>query len=155
MHINATLRAACRGWGRSMHNPGFTLIELMVVVAMIAILAAIAVPAYSNYVVRGKLSEVGASLSDAHLRQEQYYADNRNYGTAGGACGAVPANGQYFSMSCVVGATNQTYTITATSMAGKGLGAAGDYVYTINETGAKTTGKYAGATVVLTEWKTN
>ncbi|MDP2762649.1 MAG: type IV pilin protein [Sideroxyarcus sp.] len=133
---------------------GFTLIELMVAVAVVAIIAAIAIPAYSNYVVRSKLSEVGAALSDARLRQEQYFADNRNYGTAGGACGAVPANGQYFTITCLVGATNQTYTLTATSMAGAGLGAAGDYVYTINEAGAKATTKFAGAVVAVADWRT-
>ena len=133
---------------------GFTLIELMVTVAIVGIIAAIAVPAYSNYVVRGKLSEVGAALSDARLRQEQYYADNRNYGTAAGACGAVPANGQYFTLACLVGATNQTYTITATSMAGAGLGAMGDYVYTITEAGAKATTKFAGAVTAVADWRT-
>ncbi|MDP1996850.1 MAG: type IV pilin protein [Gallionella sp.] len=133
---------------------GFTLIELMVTVAIIGILASIAVPAYSNYVVRSKLSEVGAALSDARLRQEQYFADNRNYGTAGGACGAVPANGQYFTLTCLVGATNQLYTITATSLVNSGLGAAGDYVYTINEAGTKATTKFAGAVVAVADWQT-
>lgn len=133
---------------------GFTLIELMVTVAILGIIAAIAVPAYSNYVVRGKLSEVGAALSDARLRQEQYYADNRNYGTVAGACGAVPANGQYFTITCLVGATNQTYTLTATGMAGAGLGAVGDYVYTITEAGAKATTKFAGAVVAVADWQT-
>lgn len=136
------------------NTKGFTLIELMVTVAILGIIAAIAVPAYSNYVVRGKLSEVGAALSDARLRQEQYYADNRNYGTAAGACGAVPANGQYFTITCLVGATNQTYTLTATGMAGAGLGAAGDYVYTITEAGAKATTRFAGAVVAVADWKT-
>jgi len=133
---------------------GFTLIELMVTVAVLGILSAIAIPAYTNYVVRSKLSEVGADMSDSRLRQEQYYADNRNYGTATGACGAVPLNGQYFTIACLVGATNQTYTITATSMAGAGLDAAGDYVYTINEAGSKATTKFAGAVVAVANWKT-
>ena len=133
---------------------GFTLIELMVTVAIVGIIAAIAVPAYSNYVVRSKLSEVGAALSEARLKQEQYYADNRNYGAAAGACGAVPANGQYFTITCLVGATNQTYTITATSMAGAGLGAVGDFVYTVTEAGTKATTMFAGAAVVVADWKT-
>ena len=133
---------------------GFTLVELLVVVAIVGILAAIVIPAYSNYVVRSKLSEVGAALSEAHLRQEQYYADNRNYGTANGACGAVPANGRYFTLACLVGTTNQTYTITATSMADAGLAASGDYVYTINEAGTKATTKFDGAAVTVANWKT-
>lgn len=144
---------------------GFTLIELMVVVAVIGIIAAIAVPAYSNYVVRGKLSEVGAALSDARLRQEQYYADNRNYGTTNPctgvvACGSPAPTGKIFTFTCVPApavapsTTCQSYTITATSMAGSGLGAAGDYVYTITETGAKATTKFAGAVVAVADWQT-
>lgn len=133
---------------------GFTLIELLVTVAIVGILAAIVIPAYGSSVVRSKLSEVGADLSEARLKQEQYYADNRNYGTANGACGAVPANGQYFTTTCLVGSTNQTYTITATSMADVGLATAGDYVYTINEAGTKATTKFAGTAVAVSNWKT-
>lgn len=133
---------------------GFTLIELMVTVAIVGILSAIAVPAYNSYVVRGKLSEVGASLSNARLNQEQYFADNRNYGTASGACGAVPANITNFTITCLVGATNQTYTITATSNANVGLGTAGDYVYTVNQDGTKATTKFAGAVVAVADWQT-
>lgn len=139
---------------RNANAKGFTLIELMVTVAIIGILASIALPAYNNYIVRSKLSEVGAALSDARLRQEQYYADNRNYGTASGACGAVPASGQYFAIACLVGVTNQTYTLTATSKADVGLGAAGGYVYTINQAGTKATTMFAGAVVAVADWKT-
>lgn len=133
---------------------GFSLIELLVAVAIVGILATIVIPAYGSSVVRSKLSEVGAALSEARLKQEQYYADNRNYGTANGACGAVPANGRYFTITCLVGSTNQSYTITAVSIANVGLAAAGNYVYTINEAGAKATTKFAGAAVAVANWKT-
>ena len=58
---------------------GFTLIELMVTVAIIAVLAAIAVPNYRDYVTRGKLVEASAGLSDARVKMEQYFQDNRTY----------------------------------------------------------------------------
>ena len=142
------------------YSKGFTLIELMIAVAVIGILSAIAIPAYSSYVVRGKLTEVGAMLLDARTRQEQFYADNRNYGTAGGACGSTLSSGQHFSIACACAAavapstTCQFYALTAASLAGIGLGAAGDYTYTLNNSGAKSTTKYEGATVALTDWKT-
>src|SRR5450631_654421 len=61
---------------------GFTLIEVMVVVAIIAILAAIALPNYTDYVTRGRIVEATAGLGDARNKMEQYYQDNRTYPTA-------------------------------------------------------------------------
>tara|TARA_R110002033_G_scaffold139058_1_gene178231 strand:- start:248 stop:652 length:405 start_codon:yes stop_codon:yes gene_type:complete len=60
-------------------NKGFTLIEIMVVVAIIGILAAIAYPSYSEYVKRGNRAEGQAFLSDAAARQERYYSQNNAY----------------------------------------------------------------------------
>lgn len=132
---------------------GFTLIELMIAVAIVAILASVVLPAYTQYVARGKLAEIASLLADGRLKQEQYFVDNRNYGTVNAACGSGNPAGTYFSYSCVVGASNQAYVITATSRSGQGLGAAGDYVYTLNQSGAKTTTKFAGATVAVTDWQ--
>ncbi len=61
-------------------NPrGFTLVELMVVTAIVAILASVAVPAYINYVNRSKQSEAAAMLMTARLEMEEFYTDNRRY----------------------------------------------------------------------------
>ncbi len=62
---------------------GFTLIELMIAVAIVAILAGIALPSYSRYVVRGKLSQATSQLSGLAISLQQYYQDNRSYA---GAC---------------------------------------------------------------------
>jgi type IV pilus assembly protein PilE len=96
---------------------GFTLIELMIVVAIIAILAAIAVPIYSDYITRGKLTEAHNNLSALRVQMEQYFQDNRTY-LNGAVCGVtMPTTGsnstvKYFTYTCT--ATSSTYTITAT-----------------------------------------
>lgn len=63
-------------------NRGFTLIELMIVVAIIGILAAIAYPSYDEYIKRGNRTEGQAFLSDVAARQERYYSQNNAYITA-------------------------------------------------------------------------
>ncbi len=60
---------------------GFTLIELMIVVAIIGILSMIGIPAYNDYVTRGKLVDATSKLADMRIQLEQYYQDNRNYGS--------------------------------------------------------------------------
>jgi type IV pilus assembly protein PilE len=147
--------AKTQHFSRSSHQSGFTLIEVMITVAIIAILSAIAVPNYSAYVIRGKLVDATSGLADFRVRLEQYYQDNRNYGPAAGACGAAVPTSKYFSFTCTVGATNQTYTVTAASIANQGLGAASDYTYTLNELNTRATTKFAGATPsVTTCWLT-
>lgn len=61
---------------------GFTLLEVMVVVAIVGILAAIAYPSYDEYVKRGNRAEGQAALNDAAARQERYFAQNNAYVTS-------------------------------------------------------------------------
>lgn len=131
---------------------GFTLVELMIVVVIIGILSLIAYPSYTSYLARGKITEAHSLLADYRIRIEQYYQDNRNYGTAGGNCGATVPTSQYFTFGCVAGNPAQAFTATATSNSGQGLGAAGDYTYTINELNAKATTKFQGATMNKPCW---
>lgn len=137
-----------------MRPNGFTLIELIITIAVVAILARIALPAYTGYLARGKVTDALASLADYRVKMEQYFQDNRNYGAAGAAC-PVPAPGsQYFTFTCTVGAATPSvaYTATATSIAGAVGTAAGDYTYSINEANAKSTAKFKGDAVARACW---
>jgi type IV pilus assembly protein PilE len=122
---------------------GFTLIEVMIVVVIVAILSAIAIPSYRDYVTRGRIVEATAGLGDARNKMEQYFQDNRTYPTA---CKVQPtAPGatevqlqalQNFTMSCTLPAGGTTYTVTA---AGNTGGPMEGFSYTINETNVRTT----------------
>lgn len=139
---------------RSSNQRGFTLIELMITVAVVGILAAVALPSYTRYVARGKITDAVAALADYRVKMEQYFQDNRNYGTANGSCPVTITASQYFTYSCLVGSATPSvaYTATATSIAGSVGAAAGDYTYSINEANAKSTGKFKGALVSKSCW---
>src|SRR6267378_8151432 len=99
---------------------GFTLIELMITVAIIAILAAVAIPNYTDYVKRGKLTEATSTLLSMRTKMEQYFQDNRSYTTPGApvlapctAGSSVPVPPlKYFNITCPVTTATQ-YTIQA------------------------------------------
>lgn len=122
----------------------------MVVVAIIGILATIALPAYTDYIRRSELPEAFTFLSNNRVVMEQYYQDNRHYGTTACAEGKItfsttPANGAKFSYTCALSGTNnnQAYTLTATGASAHTKG----HVYTLNEAGEQGTEQFKGATV--------
>lgn len=138
---------------KSVMSRGFTLIEVMIVVAIVAILATVAFPAYTDYLRRGRLPEAFTDLSDYRVKMEQYYQDKRNYGAgtcASGASGA-PWNAfvdkKYFNFSCSLATGAQGFTLTAT-----GKGGAVGYDYSVDHAGAKKTTKFAGSTVTKSCW---
>ena len=126
---------------------GFTLIELMITVAIIAILAAIALPNYTQYVVRGKIAEATSELSQWRNRMERYFQDNRSF--EDGCDATKPAGTKYFTYTCE--ADKESYTLTATGIAAQGVNG---YVYTVDESNAKATTQFAGAAASASCWQT-
>ena len=123
--------------------PGFTLIELMVVVAIVAILAAIAIPNYAAYVQRSRIIAATSGLGDFRVRMEQFYLDNRSYRNAGNTCGIPnPPNtaSDPFWITCATANAN-SYVVTATGQAALNMQ---NFVYTINQNGVKATTSLPG-----------
>jgi type IV pilus assembly protein PilE len=110
---------------------GFTLVELMIVVAIIGILAAIAVPSYNDYLIRSRIPDATANLATMRVQMEQYFQDNRQYAVAAPTC-VNPPTSKYFTFSCAV-PTTATYVLTAT-----GTGPMAGFTYALNEQNAKT-----------------
>ncbi len=114
---------------------GFTLIEVMITVAIIAILSAIALPAYTDYITRGKIPEATSTLASLRIQLEQAYQDNRVYG-ANNKCSVDNSTTSNFAFTCALGATAQTYVLSAT-----GAGGMAGFTYTIDENGNRKTTK--------------
>jgi type IV pilus assembly protein PilE len=94
---------------------GFTLIELMIVVAIVAILTAIAYPSYRSYVIRGQLVSATDGLSATQANMERYFQDNRTYVAANGfipPCTTPTVYGT-FTVSCPTVLTATTFTLQA------------------------------------------
>ncbi len=92
---------------------GFTLIELMVVVAIAALLAMVAIPSYDSFVTRTRRSEAREALSDFAARQEQFFLNNKSYSNSVAALGRGTAtSGGYYNISIPL-ATTTAYTLRA------------------------------------------
>lgn len=122
-------RALLRMMPKKPGQAGFTLIELLIAMVVVAILGAIALPAYNNYILRGKVPEATSNLAAKRVKIEQFFQDNRTYVGA-----PVLANdsstSQYFDFSGT--ATASTYTLTAT-----GKASMTGFTYTVDQSNAR------------------
>ncbi|WP_426338313.1 type IV pilin protein [Pseudoduganella sp. S-14] len=113
---------------------GFTLIEMMVTVAIIAILAAVAIPAYGDYIKTGRLPQATNNLASMRAKLEQYFQDNRSYDGAcvAGTIAALP-QADDFVYSCPT-LTPTTYVVKA-----EGQGKMAGFTFTIDQSNNKKT----------------
>lgn len=133
-------------------HKGFTLIEAMIVVAILAVVAAVAIPSYQQYIKKGRRADAKAALLDAANRQEQFilnratYTANMASGGLGYSSDPAPSPDGYYSFDATLslcGASNalpcRGYTLTATPIVGKGQDKdTACTVFSLSSTGAKT-----------------
>lgn len=114
------------------HQSGFTLVELMIAVVVVAILSMIAMPSYNQYVMRGKIPDATSNLAGKRVQQEQFFQDNRTY-VGGTGCVADTTTSRNFDFSCT-GVTATTYVLQAV-----GKGSMTGFTYTLDQSNAKGT----------------
>lgn len=127
---------------------GFTLIEVMIVVAIVAILASVALPSYQDYVTRSRIPEATSGLAAKRVQLETFFDNNRTYIGLDCTTGST-AN---FAFSCpAANLTTSTYQIIAT-----GQGPMAGFTYTLDQSNNRTsTISGAGWSVALTNcWVT-
>lgn len=99
---------------------GFTLVELMVVLLIVAILAAVAIPSYRQYVLRSHRTDAQRALMDVAARQERYYYSNNAYTSSLSALGSsASAAAPYYQLS-IPSASSTDYTLRATPIGSQG-----------------------------------
>jgi type IV pilus assembly protein PilE len=118
--------------------PGFTLIELMITVAIVGILAMVAFPSYQDHVRKSMRATAQSHMLAIASKQEQFLLDQKAYTTTLGSGGvniAVPAEiSARYTFAATVGTTPPSYSITATAIGAQAV----DGNLTLTSTGAKT-----------------
>jgi type IV pilus assembly protein PilE len=143
---------SCRPAGKPLaRQAGFTLIEVIMAVAIVGVLSAIALPSYRTHVIRGALTDAVNGLSTMRAQMERHFQDNRTYATAGtfvtpcATTDAAPRTFGSFVVSCVGNPTATAFTLQAVGTSGtNGAG----FTFTINQADVRAT------TVAPSGWNT-
>ena len=132
---------------------GFTLIEVMITVAIVAILAMVAMPSYRDYILRGHLTDASNGLATIRAQMERHFQDNRTYATAGSfttPCAATASTRTFnlFEVSC-----SGTPTATAFTLQAVGSGTVAGFTFTITEADVRATSAApTGWNTCATKW---
>ena len=127
-----------KGSPRAVRIGGFTLIELMMTVAIVGILVAVALPNYSQHVRTGRRAEAQAYLQTVAAREQQFFVDTRSYVDLAAVGISVPdsVNGAYTLTVTTAAGPPPTFTVTAEPKAGQSADKCG--TLSINQASAKT-----------------
>lgn len=115
----------------SSSSQGFSLTELMIALAIAAIIAAVAVPGYRDHMLRAHIPEATSTLSALAMRLEQHYQDNQAYGDTNGCAITMPTD-EFFTFECAANDGGQSFLLKAS---GKSAGAMADFVFTLDQNG--------------------
>jgi len=133
---------------------GFTLIELMITVAIVGILTMVAYPSYRDYLLRGQLVEATNGLATLRAQMERHFQDNRTYATAGTfttPCAATDVTTRTFGtfvISCAATPTDTAFTLRAV-----GSGSTAGFTFTITQQDVRaTTAAPSGWNTCATGW---
>lgn len=135
---------------------GFTLIELMVVVAIVAVLGMVALPTFRDHLIRGQLTDGTNGLATIRAQMERYYLDNRTYASVSATivtpCAATDNSVVFgnFRISCAAPPDATTYTLQAV-----GSGASAGFTFTLNQLDVHaTTAAARGWNTCANQWLT-
>ena len=125
------------------------MIELMITVAIVAILASVALPAYTAYIQRSRVPVALDALSAYLTRMEQRYQDVGRYDNAANACAVAVPTADNFTVTCAISNAGQGFTATAT-----GSGPMTGYAFTINHLGVRVTTAHPKGAPAANCWST-